>query len=175
MLDLDKFFTNLSPTKLFIVGIVTTATFWYLDIFIFKKTLITNEQVQISIVLSLCLGFMTSVVGSFIGLITQLIDEIKNDKKEIVADEENEKNKLQHNIFLFNFLFTPCILAFHTFFQIAVIYYYPNTHLPTLTQYIVQTFYILFGAIICIVVKPIILVLRKNSNKSSSLKKQKTS
>lgn len=78
MFNFDKFFENLSVTKLFVLNIVLTAMFWYFFIFLFKKELITQEQVQIPIIISLCLSFcwctisyITSVGGMMIFLRTK--------------------------------------------------------------------------------------------------------
>ena len=62
MFDIDKFVTNLSSPKYLIIGVVVTALFFYLEIYLFGKSIISNEPAQIPVVISLCLGAMWYII-----------------------------------------------------------------------------------------------------------------
>lgn len=69
MFDIDKIFPNLSPTRLFIISFVTTALFWYMDIFLFDRKLVISEPFQVSIIIALCLSFVWNLITAFITFI----------------------------------------------------------------------------------------------------------
>ena len=101
MFDIDKFLSSLTQVKLFIIGCCTTSFFWYLAIFLFGKHLITNEQVQIPIIISLCLGFLWYIFTTFNEV---LRDDLKKDSKD-------EKMKITDGTLSWNCLGSPISLA----------------------------------------------------------------
>lgn len=60
--DLNKFFHSLTPTRLFLFSLLVISAFWYLNIFLFDRDLITHERFYVSFILSFCLSFLWNLV-----------------------------------------------------------------------------------------------------------------
>lgn len=60
--DLNKFFSGLSATRLFLSSVVIISAFWFLNIFLFDRQLISNERFYVPFVLSFCLSFLWNLI-----------------------------------------------------------------------------------------------------------------
>lgn len=60
--DLNKFFSGLSATRLFLSSLVIGTAFWYLNIFLFDRELISNERFYVPFVLSFCFSFLWNLI-----------------------------------------------------------------------------------------------------------------
>lgn len=60
--DLNKFFSSLSATRLFLSSLAVITAFWYLNIFLFDRQLVSNERFYVPFVLSFCLSFLWNLI-----------------------------------------------------------------------------------------------------------------
>src|SRR6185295_7425311 len=90
--NLNKIFSSLSPARLFLVALAIITTFWYLNIFLFDRQLISNERFYVPFVIAFCLSFLWCALTCLLSF--TLFKKPQNHIQQLYPEQEQ---LLDHN------------------------------------------------------------------------------
>lgn len=114
--DLNKFFPALSATKLFLTSLIVITAFWYLNIFLFDRDLISNERFYVPFVLSFCLSFAWNLIT--IVLSFSLFKKPQHPNQRLYPEQEHAADQdWGHQCFFWNVIVAVIVLSAFTLLQ----------------------------------------------------------
>jgi hypothetical protein len=150
--DLNKFFSTLSPTRLFLTAIVVIAAFWYLNIFLFDRQLISSERFHVPFILSFCLSVLWNLVTLVISF--SIVKKPLHPNQRLYPEQEHAADQdWGHNCIFWNIIASVVLLSGFTLLE-----FFLELHFTT---------YVLFAFLILILFTGVLVYVQNKSPKSS--------